>query len=708
MKRRQFRAFFLLFLFAFGGFALYDGFVNGGEFFHAPSYVLGVMVLGLCALGALGVNIWYGGPLDPRNDPDPAPVPQTPRQVAADWATRRFMTVGEFAESFWIVFGQMALLVFAAIMAAGIVHFLRIPYLAYANGVAPEHVAMRCLDTHEAEPMYLIKGYEERTLDIGMKWDKPRDLRKFVTQTSPAGFLHTAYNHRDEIVGQQETTTPHTRLTSAQIGQARRGLESVYDVRDPLVWSQVLAWGETLFLRWWAQRFDPDSADVASPLPFVQPWRGTDDEKIWFAWQRLVAGGNEDDLLKLIDAAKKAYPQPADYEAALAWAQVFHDRRERYYLDWRKQTGRLDVDKEWIGARVLPPATEFTLAWILDRHVGLTEASQAMAQKRWVDYFPHKEAVARRWGKELERARRQAGDPLPPTADNVALVCAIEHLTDWDPAGTKARHVALSLFGRDRLQVQMALTIAYPSDEMFKALASGDALDLVTLRGWNFVDRSQPLENLVWLAGWFVFLAVFAFIFRAVVLDTLGARALRMTDHDRFRTYYDSQTSKDVKGLLLAFLLIPLAKWVWEWWRITPPYELLMPTPFHLLAGVYMGVLAGGLLIATINRLAAIILLRVGVDVEKVWLDEIVGTSLGVALLAYFGNTWLSLTAFAAVAILPEAFKRWRKSRQAAPAHSSLDRQPILFENHPRAAIVGIALGAIFGGLLAVSMIFTF
>lgn len=465
-----------------------------------------------------------------------------------------------------------------------------------------------------------------------------------------------------------------------------------------------MAWGETLFLHWWTRSFDPDAADVTSPLPHVQPGRGTEDEKLWFAWRRLDAAGPENALANLVADARKAYPRAEEYEAAMAWARLFHERRERYYHDWRKQTGRLEADREWVGIRVLPPPTEFTLAWILDRHVGLTDTNRSAVRKRWLQYFPHREAVARRWGRELEQQRRQAGEPLPPSSDNVVLLCVIEHLAGWDSAGVQARQAALQVFEPDRLRLQAALTLAYPSDEVFKTLASGDALDLVTLRGWDFLDRSATLANLAWLLGWFLFLAVAAFLCRAVILDTVGARLLRLSGHDLFRAYYDTQTSKHAKGWLLALLVIPLAKWAWDWWRLKTPHALLMPTPLHLLAGIYMSVLAGGLLIATLNRLVAVVLLRCGVDVAKVWLDEIIGTLLGIALLAYFGNTWLSLAAFVAVALLPEAYRRWRQSRPGAVAAAPAPRQPLLFENHPTAAMLGIAVGTLLGGLCVVSL----
>lgn len=196
MKRRQVRGLCLICLFALGAFLLYDGLGGGGLVLGVSSQVVGFVLLAVGVLGVLGVNVWYGGPLDPRNDSEPAAPVLTKRQAVADWGTRQVISSGALARSFWVVFTQATLLLIAALAVAGSVRFLRIPYLAFASGVAPEQVALRCLDNHEAEPLYLIKGYAERLTDIGMKWPKPRDVRKLVTQATPAGFVHTAHDHK--------------------------------------------------------------------------------------------------------------------------------------------------------------------------------------------------------------------------------------------------------------------------------------------------------------------------------------------------------------------------------------------------------------------------------------------------------------------------------------------------------------------------------
>ena len=69
MTRQAKRAFAIIGMFVFAGWMIYEG-LNGLIFasskmpVHYAGYIVAVMgVLGMC-----GVNIWRGGPLDPRND----------------------------------------------------------------------------------------------------------------------------------------------------------------------------------------------------------------------------------------------------------------------------------------------------------------------------------------------------------------------------------------------------------------------------------------------------------------------------------------------------------------------------------------------------------------------------------------------------------------------------------------------------------------
>lgn len=70
MERSTYRLLSLIFLFGFGGWMIYQGF-QGWVFARSemPLQYVGYLVVATGVLGICGVNVWYGGPLDRRNDP---------------------------------------------------------------------------------------------------------------------------------------------------------------------------------------------------------------------------------------------------------------------------------------------------------------------------------------------------------------------------------------------------------------------------------------------------------------------------------------------------------------------------------------------------------------------------------------------------------------------------------------------------------------
>jgi F0F1-type ATP synthase assembly protein I len=57
-----------------GGLLIALGVLLDVEAYGLPAQYLGFIVLGMATLGVCGVNVWYGGPLDPRQDPRPESV----------------------------------------------------------------------------------------------------------------------------------------------------------------------------------------------------------------------------------------------------------------------------------------------------------------------------------------------------------------------------------------------------------------------------------------------------------------------------------------------------------------------------------------------------------------------------------------------------------------------------------------------------------
>jgi hypothetical protein len=70
MTPKQKRTLALVFISAFGMWLFWMG-LNGWRINGMPAYYVGGMVLAVAIAGALGVNIWYGGLLDPRLDNAP-------------------------------------------------------------------------------------------------------------------------------------------------------------------------------------------------------------------------------------------------------------------------------------------------------------------------------------------------------------------------------------------------------------------------------------------------------------------------------------------------------------------------------------------------------------------------------------------------------------------------------------------------------------
>jgi hypothetical protein len=67
-RRVKWRRGSILALVAAGGAAVWFG--HGGLLIQGiPGQYIGYFLLGMAALGVCGVNIWYGGPIDPRRDP---------------------------------------------------------------------------------------------------------------------------------------------------------------------------------------------------------------------------------------------------------------------------------------------------------------------------------------------------------------------------------------------------------------------------------------------------------------------------------------------------------------------------------------------------------------------------------------------------------------------------------------------------------------
>jgi hypothetical protein len=92
---------------------------------------------------------------------------------------------------------------------------------------------------------------------------------------------------------------------------------------------------------------------------------------------------------------------------------------------------------------------------------------------------------------------------------------------------------------------------------------------------------------------------------------------------------------------------------------LTAPYSLSESMGLHiasfpeLFLGAVTATLVGGVLIATCRRILALLLVAVGVDVERTWLDEVLGIPAGGLILHHLGADLVAIGLFALSDLIP-------------------------------------------------------
>jgi hypothetical protein len=568
------------------------------------------------------------------------------------------------------------------VFGVGMLLLWRVPLAAQQHNVDPLYVVLRGLDHHETEPLYLLKGYRAAVAPVvieplrNLSSNKTpsaiapqRDVspdRVETVQKGPYEFEHTIYEAGCQ--GEQGTkplrvtsTTPHTMIPPEQLLAARRGLDAIYPPQHAAARQQLRDWGETLFLQWWSKQ--PERRGETH-VP-VYPERGTEEEHLWFAWQKLTDGSAQTaaDLPRLAALARAAYLHEADYRAAVAWAQAWHARQQDHFerhRSWLESQGASRDEELLVQSfqTVLPPATEATWHWLLYQHIGLNDASRRAARERWLALVGcRKLDTALHWGRELQRERRDKGEPLPPASDEVALLCVVERLAGMDDLGQRCRAACRQAVGEDlliSLSVRSALQIAYPSDDVYYVVCGGNPLELGVYG--DMADLGVLGQNACLL----LLVAAISWYFRTWLLDSFGAVMLWLRRNPVFIQYRERETAVtwDLKGLLCSYVLVPLVLWALAWCTLSKPAQMMVATPWHLLGGVYISVLVGGTAIVCLNRFISLLLIRFGCDVENAWLDDALAVVLGAGMLYYFGNDLISLAAFVAFALLPKLWQR--------------------------------------------------
>jgi len=517
----------------------------------------------------------------------------------------------------WLRFGFRAFAALTAgVMVWGWILLFRVQAVARTTGCDPFFLSLRCVEFDSDRVVWPLFPFDPRG-DPAVKGSLADPLR------AP---------------------------TAAEYQAARQLVGSVYDLDAPAVRETVLAWGDGLArigkfqaaLR--ADRSLPDARAAAAAA-------ATPDEA-YLAVAVVLCGTQpnaERDLPRLRALAATAFPAAADRAAALAWAAGHYDR-----LAAAARSARSDAEVEyrkgdrgdWLRKLdipvTLPPRTPETLWWLVYRSVGLDAASRRAAADRWPGLFPGTDPDrVRAIAERIERARRAAGERLPPASDALPWVCLVERYHGLDAQGERERVVSLEHFDTNsRRVIGSALLHAAPSDDLFYLLASSDPLHLLPDMG----GLRYPVVVVVLLAvyGFWVWL-----------FPVLAEFCLRLGDDPTYRAYRDRRGHGSVQVRLAGYAVVALVGWVVALVYLPDHLVPLAGSAQSKLFASFMAVLLGGTFLGFLTRLAAIVLIRWGADVNRVWYDELLGLTVGLPLLAYLGVDMVGLALIASVELVP-------------------------------------------------------
>jgi hypothetical protein len=445
-------------------------------------------------------------------------------------------------------------------------------------------------------------------------------------------------------------TTPHTTVPAAELAAARKAINRLFPTRNRKLDPQVVSWGESLFVTSWVQKYNFKVA----PRDRFGPGGGTEDEQLWCAWQVLRCGGApEEDLFHLPELFRATFPEKEDQKTALAWANTLYQRLDNAFR--MRQKDYAIAHRQTVGAytsfqRVVPPDTEWSRLWLLQQYVGLSPAAREAARQRWLGFFPaNKEEQVLALGASLAEERRGKKEALPNVPDVLPALCVIERLTGRDHDGQVCTEMLGKVFV-DRNLLAGTIQMAYPNDDLFYLLATGDKLELFPIQ----VSRRGE---------WIYYFVITIFLLVITGLATLGIQtaiqwfAARLFLRKSVRPLWEKHLEgRGEEPWYLAVVGVVLLAGVGT---LTAPFSIAeiiavqISSPYQLFIGALLATAFGGLLIATCRRLAALFLVACGVDIEETWADEILGIIFGALVLYHFGNDLIAITLFALSDFLP-------------------------------------------------------
>jgi hypothetical protein len=597
--------------------------------------------------------------LDPTDPPPAASHPAEPHP-----APRR----GAF---WWIhqtlVFPfRLAGLLFLVLVIPGFVSLWGLPALAQKNDVELFDLTLRVVTPENAgrplRPLGYTDAVQEKMINLNpprtdnerlMGWLSLIKLRTVHVQTTQG--KDGQYEHRGACSDGRgfhiTSTTPNLTAPAGEIAHAREVVARLFNPKDRARWAAVLDWGENLFRTCWIEK---QELDVVPEKAIPAPAGGTPDEHLWCAWRVLTHGnpGAEEDLFRLESLFQEAFPKAADQEAALKWAQGLYARHQEEFQSFRRKIKpdekpvmdtEMSLRESTYAAfkQVLPPPTRWTHLWLVYQYAGLSPSSREAARNRWLGYFPEKnhEQVLE-MGNRIAQERRDAGEALPDVPDVLPALCVVERLTGSDPYGKKCREVLdATLTPQMSMATAYAIQTIYPNDDFYYLAASREPFRLhaINIQGETLFRRVMRVLSLVLVLGT-VSLSLRALLDWGVArlfihknVKPLWRKYLEGRGGEPFLAWLGGVSFATVLGALTARMTMPeaLAVQIGGW--------------DDLFLGAFTVPAAGGILIAFCRHMIAIVLTHLGIDVKKVWLDEILGIVLGSYLLYHFGSDWLSI-----------------------------------------------------------------
>jgi hypothetical protein len=234
-------------------------------------------------------------------------------------------------------------------------------------------------------------------------------------------------------------------------------------------------------------------------------------------------------------------------------------------------------------------------------------------------------------------------------------VALVEYYRGWDARGARIR----GLFGAGAALPNAGplLLAAYPGDDLYMISVAGDPLDLVAPN----MDGNG-----------FFFIVLLALMlargFRILIVDLIGKRLLKLRDNERFREYTADRAEGRWWVRWLIIVVVGVIAWQLTLAKLTPPLSPVAGSNFDILIASIVATAFGGAVFTAFTRFAAVVLIKCGVDVNRVWYDELIGLAAAGVVLRSFGNDWGVIGLYAMAEILTALIAHLSRKHRGAAA----------------------------------------